>query len=43
MVREVIDQKLDALRRSVDRVAAKCPADAETLQGAIRTCRTSSR
>ena len=32
MVREVIDQKLDSLRRCIDRVAQKCPADAETLQ-----------
>ncbi|MCA1732948.1 MAG: DUF86 domain-containing protein [Acidobacteria bacterium] len=33
MVREVIEQKLDSLRRCIDRVAQKCPADAETLRG----------
>ena len=31
MDREVVEQKLESLRRCVQRVAAKCPADAETL------------
>lgn len=31
MDREIVEQKLESLRRCVQRVAAKCPADAETL------------
>lgn len=31
MDREVVEQKLESLRRCVQRVAAKCPADADTL------------
>lgn len=31
MAREVIEQKLEALRRCVERVSLKCPEDVETL------------
>lgn len=31
MDREIIEQKLESLRRCLKRVAEKCPADAETL------------
>ena len=31
MDREVVEQKLESLRRCVQRVADKCPDDAETL------------
>ena len=31
MDREVIEQKLESLRRSLQRVADKCPPDPETL------------
>lgn len=32
MDRQVVEQKLESLRRCLDRVAAKCPPDAETLE-----------
>lgn len=32
MDRQVIEQKLESLRRCLSRVSAKCPADAETLE-----------
>lgn len=32
MVREVIEQKLDSLRRCVERIAEKCPPDVDTLR-----------
>ena len=35
MDREVIEQKLESLRRCVRRIEAKCPADAETLAADI--------
>ena len=31
MDREVVEQKLESLRRCLQRVETKCPADADTL------------
>ncbi|MFZ2390132.1 MAG: hypothetical protein WAW69_20245 [Polaromonas sp.] len=31
MNREVVEQKLESLRRCLQRIETKCPADAETL------------